>query len=67
VTGTATGAERIAADVVVLRVPTADPGSGLLGGTSTGSAASVLVAVEPATASRVAAAAGRTVLAVRGA
>ena len=70
VTGAATGAERIASDVVVLRVPTASTGDGLLGGSSTGTpgtGSSVLVAVEPATATRLTAAAGRTVVAVRGA
>ncbi|MBB2902024.1 Flp pilus assembly protein CpaB [Kineococcus radiotolerans] len=66
-TGAATGAERIATDVVVLRVPPAPTATGLLGGTPGSSATSVLVAVEPATATRVTAAAGRTVVAVRGA
>lgn len=65
-TGLATGAERIATDVVVLRVP-AQTAAGLLGGGPGTAATSVLVAVGPATATRVTAAAGRTVVAVRGA
>lgn len=67
VTGASTGAERIAADVVVLRVPTSAASGGLLGGTSGATATSVLVAVEAAIATRLTAAAGRTVVAVRGA
>jgi Flp pilus assembly protein CpaB len=67
VTGAATGAERIATDVVVLRVPTSEAAGGLLGGSSSGGATSVLVAVEPSTATRLTASLGRTVVAVRGA
>lgn len=63
VTGTPTGADRVATDVVVLRVPSATE-AGFLGGGST-AATSVLVAVDSATASRLAAAAGRTVLTLR--
>ncbi|WP_432511377.1 SAF domain-containing protein [Kineococcus sp. SYSU DK001] len=63
VTGAATGAERIAADVVVLRLPAVtDP---VLPGGDARSTTSVLVAVDAATAARLAAAAGRTVLTVR--
>jgi pilus assembly protein CpaB len=63
VTGASTAAERIATDVVVLQVPTAADG-GLFGGTEAG-ASSVLVAVDAQEATRVAAAAGRTVVVVR--
>nr|WP_281372913.1 SAF domain-containing protein [Kineococcus aurantiacus] len=63
VTGAATGADRVAADVVVLRVPT-PTGGGLLGGPGA-AATSVLVAVDAATAARLAAASGQTVLTVR--
>ncbi len=66
VTGAPTGAERIAVDVVVVRVPTSTTGSpGLLGSPGPSSASSVLVAVDSPTAARLAAAAGRTVLTVR--
>ncbi|WP_337059233.1 RcpC/CpaB family pilus assembly protein [Kineococcus sp. G2] len=64
VTGLPTGAERVAADVVVLAVPTGASGAGLLGAAPDGPG-SVLVAVDPPTAARLAAAAGRTVLALR--
>jgi Flp pilus assembly protein CpaB len=65
VSGAATGAERIATGVVVLRVPTGREQSGLLGAAPDAGPGSVLVAVDPATAARLAAAAGRTVVTVR--
>ncbi|PRY12971.1 SAF domain-containing protein [Kineococcus rhizosphaerae] len=66
-TGAATGADRIAVDVVVLRVPAPADASGPLGvpGSPSSPGASVLVAVDAATAARLAAAAGHTVLTVR--
>ncbi|MCI2239859.1 SAF domain-containing protein [Paenibacillus sp. TRM 82003] len=64
VTGLPTGAERVASDVVVLAVPTTATGSGFLGA-APGGPGSVLVAVDPPTAARLAAASGRTVLALR--
>lgn len=63
VTGAATGAERVAADVVVLRLPAVT--DAVLPGAEARAATSVLVAVDAATAARLAAAAGRTVLTVR--
>ncbi|GAB3464773.1 CpaB family protein [Kineococcus endophyticus] len=65
VSGAATGAERIAAGVVVLRVPAPPTSGGLLGPSGSQGPASVLLAVDPATAARLAAAAGRTVVTVR--
>lgn len=65
VSGAATGAERVAADVVVLRVPSADGSGGLFGSSPSPGPVSVLLAVDPATAARLAAAAGRTVVTVR--
>ncbi|NAZ83855.1 Flp pilus assembly protein CpaB [Kineococcus sp. R8] len=64
VTGAATGAERLAADVVVLAVPTAAGADGLLGAAAP-TATSVLVAVDAATAAALTAAAGRTVVVLR--
>ncbi|WP_432573718.1 SAF domain-containing protein [Kineococcus sp. SYSU DK005] len=64
VTGLATGAERVATDVVVLAVPSAGGSGGLLGAQAP-SAGSVLVAVDARTASDLTAAAGRTVVALR--
>lgn len=63
VTGAPTGADRIATDVVVLRVPSAAE-AGFLGG-APAAGTSVLVAVDSPTAARLAAAAGRTVLTLR--
>ncbi|MEZ0166623.1 SAF domain-containing protein [Kineococcus sp. LSe6-4] len=65
VSGAATGAERIAAGVVVLRVPGPPASAGLLGAAPAPGPVSVLVAVDPPTAARLAAAAGRTVVTVR--
>ncbi len=65
VTGLATGAERVATDVVVLAVPAATASGGLLGPAPAGATGSVLVAVDAPTAADLAAAAGRTVLALR--
>ncbi|MGI4894367.1 MAG: SAF domain-containing protein [Janthinobacterium lividum] len=65
VTGLATGAERVASDVVVLAVPSTTTESGFLGTGPAASATSVLVAVDPTTAADLTAAAGRTVVALR--
>lgn len=63
-TGEPVGAERIAADVVVLAVPTATGGGGLLGSGGPGGT-SVLLAVDARTAAALTGAAGRTVVALR--
>ncbi|MEZ0491272.1 SAF domain-containing protein [Kineococcus sp. TBRC 1896] len=65
VSGAATGAERVAVGAVVLRVPSADGAGGLFGSSPAPGSASVLLAVDPPTAARLAAAAGRTVVTVR--
>lgn len=65
VTGAATGAARLAADVVVLALPAAEGATGLLGGAGTAAPTSVLVAVDADTAAELAAAAGRTVVVLR--
>jgi len=65
VTGAATGASRLAADVVVLALPAAAGAGGLLGGSGSAAPTSVLVAVDAATAAQLAAAAGRTVVVLR--
>ncbi|WP_432520390.1 SAF domain-containing protein [Kineococcus sp. SYSU DK006] len=64
VTGRAAGAERVATDVVVLSVPAAGATAGLLAGPGAGPATSVLVAVDAPAAARLAASAGRTVVAL---
>ncbi|NAZ88287.1 hypothetical protein [Kineococcus indalonis] len=64
VTGLATGAERVAAGVVVLAVPPTAPPAGLLGA-SAPAAGGVLVAVDARTATALTAAAGRTVVVLR--
>ncbi|NIZ90890.1 SAF domain-containing protein, partial [Kineococcus rubinsiae] len=64
ITGAASGAERLAADVVVLAVPLAAGPEGLLGGAAAPTT-SVLVAVDTSTAAELAAAAGRTVVVLR--
>jgi len=63
VTGSSTDAERIATDVPVLQVP--GTGDEALFGGEQAASVSVLVAVDAEEATRVAAAAGRTVLVVR--
>ncbi|WP_432496288.1 SAF domain-containing protein [Kineococcus gypseus] len=65
VTGLPSGAERVAGGVVVLAVPTAPGGGGPLGPDPAGAAGGVLVAVDARTAAELAAAGGRTVVALR--
>ncbi|WP_432482819.1 SAF domain-containing protein [Kineococcus esterisolvens] len=65
VTGLATGAERVATDVVVLAAPSASASGGLLGAAPATAAGGVLVAVDARTATALAGAAGRTVLVLR--
>lgn len=65
VTGAATGAARLAADVVVLALPAVESAAGLLGGAGTAAPTSVLVAVDADAAAELAAAAGRTVVVLR--
>lgn len=65
VTGATTGAERIAADLVVLAVPATATGGGLLGSASASTTTGVLVAADASTAAALTAAGGRTVVALR--